>query len=325
MFAVRRAIARSLVSTTSLRNVVPQITRARVTPVSNLTPTRYFSQIRPRFADEPVQKEPTPEELKDVKEESILEPEIAEESQQKASTSTQAQAATSESTDQLPSEQYVADLPSRTSSIEQQAAATAESTDQVPQAAANTSVYVGNIQFDVDETVLEQEFSKFGDVASIKIVKDDRGQSKGFGFVAFRDAAAAEAAIAQLDETIVLGRRIFVKPSTSGAGSAPRKYKPHRPQNEPSKTLFIGNMSYQMSDRDLNDLFRDIKNVTDVRVAIDRRSGQPRGFAHADFNDIASAQAAAQLLQDKTIYGRTLKVDYTHTNARALRDKDSRE
>ncbi|KAK4987894.1 hypothetical protein LTR28_001805, partial [Elasticomyces elasticus] len=54
---------------------------------------------------------------------------------------------------------------------------------------------------------------------------------------------------------------------------------------QPTKTLFIGNMSFQMSDKDLNDLFREIRNVLDVRVAIDRRTGQPRGFAHADFID----------------------------------------
>jgi nucleolin len=81
--------------------------------------------------------------------------------------------------------------------------------------------------------------------------------------------------------------------------------------NPPSKTLFIGNMSFEMSDKDLNDLFRDIRNVMDVRVAIDRRTGQPRGFAHADFIDVASATKAKELLHDKTIYGRQLRVDFS--------------
>ena len=81
--------------------------------------------------------------------------------------------------------------------------------------------------------------------------------------------------------------------------------------NPPSKTLFIGNMSYEMSDKDLNDLFRDIRNVMDVRVAIDRRTGQPRGFAHADFIDVASAARAKDILQDKKIYGRQLRIDFS--------------
>lgn len=86
--------------------------------------------------------------------------------------------------------------------------------------------------------------------------------------------------------------------------------------NQPSKTLFIGNMSFEMSDKDLNDLFRDIRNVLDVRVAIDRRTGQPRGFAHADFIDIASAEKAKGVLEQKEIYGRKLRVDFSsHSSA----------
>jgi nucleolin len=81
--------------------------------------------------------------------------------------------------------------------------------------------------------------------------------------------------------------------------------------NPPSKTLFIGNMSFEMSDKDLNDLFRDIRNVMDVRVAIDRRTGQPRGFAHADFIDVASATKAKEVLGEKTVYGRQLRVDFS--------------
>lgn len=70
-------------------------------------------------------------------------------------------------------------------------------------------------------------------------------------------------------------------------------------------------MSFQMSDKDLNDVFKEIRNVLDVRVAIDRRSGQPRGFAHADFIDVDSAKAAKEVLENKTVFGRRLRVDYS--------------
>lgn len=82
-------------------------------------------------------------------------------------------------------------------------------------------------------------------------------------------------------------------------------------KNAPAKTLFIGNMSFEMTDKDLNNLFREIKNVIDVRVAIDRRTGQPRGFAHADFIDTDSASKALEILELKEIYGRRLRVDYS--------------
>ena len=51
--------------------------------------------------------------------------------------------------------------------------------------------------------------------------------------------------------------------------------------------------------------------MLDVRVAIDRRSGQPRGFAHADFTDVESAVTAKKALEQKAVYGRQLRVDYS--------------
>lgn len=59
--------------------------------------------------------------------------------------------------------------------------------------------------------------------------------------------------------------------------------------------------------------------MLDVRVAIDRRSGQPRGFAHADFIDVESAQKAKEVLERKVVYGRQLRVDYSgqSNNSRA--------
>lgn len=74
------------------------------------------------------------------------------------------------------------------------------------------------------------------------------------------------------------------------------------------------------ADSPITDLFRNIRDVLDVRVAIDRRTGQPRGFAHADFIDIQAAQKAKEVLERETVYGRALKVDYSASRARRFQD-----
>lgn len=79
---------------------------------------------------------------------------------------------------------------------------------------------------------------------------------------------------------------------------------------QPSAQLFIGNIPYETTDAELNRLFRDIKNLKDVRVAVDRTTGWPRGFAHADFVDVESATEAHRRLQGATLADRTLRVDY---------------
>lgn len=111
------------------------------------------------------------------------------------------------------------------------------------------------------------------------------------------------------------GRRITVQYAARTSGPVDRENVGGKPLNPPSKTLFIGNMSFEMTDRDLTNLFRGIRNVIDVRVAIDRRTGQPRGFAHADFIDVKSALEGMKALQDKEIYGRKLRLDFSYSSA----------
>jgi RNA recognition motif-containing protein len=157
------------------------------------------------------------------------------------------------------------------------------------------SLYVGNLVFEVTEADLEKEFEQFGRISSVRVAVDGRGLSKGFAYISFEDQSAATAALEAKNETVFEGRRMIVN----------YQIKNQRPQtaNPPSKTLFIGNLAFEMSDADLNKLFKDIKNVIDVRVAIDRRTGQPRGFAHADFVDQESAMKAVETLQGQEIYG----------------------
>lgn len=103
--------------------------------------------------------------------------------------------------------------------------------------------------------------------------------------------------------------------------SGPTTQRGPREPHAPTKTLFIGNMAFDMSDRDLNNLFRGLKNVADVRVAIDRRTGQPRGFAHADFVDVTSAELAFAELAGKEVNGRFLRVDFSASS----RDSNSKQ
>lgn len=134
-----------------------------------------------------------------------------------------------------------------------------------------------------------------------------------FGFIEFESAADAIEAQKALDQQPLSGRNMAVQFHVRREPNL--RNRPIKMQsNAPSKTLFIGNMSFQMSDKDLNDLFRSITNVLDVRVAVDRRSGQPRGFCHADFIDIPSAEKAKEALNGKQIYGRELRVDFTRNN-----------
>ncbi|ORY05720.1 hypothetical protein BCR34DRAFT_543805 [Clohesyomyces aquaticus] len=188
------------------------------------------------------------------------------------------------------------------------------------------TVYVGNLYYEVTQDQLQRVFSRFGPVDSVKIVYDNRGLSRGFAYIEYQNITDAQAAVENLDMQVFEGRNLVVQFHRPRAATKPFG---EQAANPPSKTLFIGNMSFEMSDKDLNDLFKEIRNVMDVRVAIDRRTGQPRGFAHADFIDVASATKAREILKEKTIYGRQLRVDFSKSanerNDRAPRNDRSRQ
>jgi RNA recognition motif-containing protein len=174
-------------------------------------------------------------------------------------------------------------------------------------------IYIGNLLFDVTAADLEREFQPFGKIASAVVATDARGLSKGFGYLQFETIDQATAAIEAKHQTVLEGRRLIVNYMN-------KTNRESRSENPPSKTLFIGNLAFEMSDADLNKLFRDIRNVIDVRVAIDRRTGQPRGFAHADFTDIESAVKGKETLTGKEVYGRTLRVDFSAGSREARGD-----
>jgi len=174
-------------------------------------------------------------------------------------------------------------------------------------AAPSSKLYIGNLYYEVTEDQLKRIFSRFGEVVSVQIIKDPRGMSRGFANVTFADVESATSAIENLHQQVFEGRNLVVQ----FARPRPVRRGPERKLNSPSRTLFIGNMSFEMSDKDLNELFRDVRNLVDVRVAIDRKTGQPRGFAHADFIDVASAQKAIELLDGKSVHGRDLRVDFS--------------
>jgi len=73
------------------------------------------------------------------------------------------------------------------------------------------NIYVGNLDFKVNEQDLEKLFSEYGAVRSAKIITDKyNGRSKGFGFVEMEEKDEAEKAIKALDGSSYGNRKVVV-------------------------------------------------------------------------------------------------------------------
>jgi len=73
--------------------------------------------------------------------------------------------------------------------------------------------------------------------------------------------------------------------------------------------LYVGNLSLETTENDLQDLFEQHGKVSEVALMMDRMTGKSRGFAFVTMGDNAEASAAMTALNGKEVGGRTLTVN----------------
>lgn len=76
-----------------------------------------------------------------------------------------------------------------------------------------------------------------------------------------------------------------------------------------AKSLFVGNIPYQISEPELEEMFSKAGAVESVTVMRDRMSGRPRGFAFVSMADDDGAQKAIQQFDGTEMGGRTIAVN----------------
>jgi cold-inducible RNA-binding protein len=73
--------------------------------------------------------------------------------------------------------------------------------------------------------------------------------------------------------------------------------------------LYVGNLSFETTENDLQDLFEQHGQVAEVALMMDRMTGKSRGFAFVTMNDTTEANAAMAATNGKEVGGRTLTVN----------------
>ena len=73
--------------------------------------------------------------------------------------------------------------------------------------------------------------------------------------------------------------------------------------------LFVGNLSYQTMENDLQDYFSQAGVVTSVNLMLDKMTGKSRGFAFVEFANQDEANKAIEQFHNKEFQGRALTVN----------------
>ena len=74
-------------------------------------------------------------------------------------------------------------------------------------------------------------------------------------------------------------------------------------------SIYIGNLSYQVTDNDLNEVFKEYGTVKRVHLPTDRETGRLRGFAFVEMDTANNEDKAIEALDGAEWMGRNLKVN----------------
>ena len=73
--------------------------------------------------------------------------------------------------------------------------------------------------------------------------------------------------------------------------------------------IYVGNLSYQMTEDELREAFAEYGDVSEVKVLSDRETGRSRGFGFVEMPNQSEGEAAIAQLNGKDLGGRALRVN----------------
>jgi len=181
-----------------------------------------------------------------------------------------------------------------------------------------TSVYVGNLAYETSWQDLKDHMRGAGNVDQANVLKNEDGRSKGCGIVVYQNPRDASRAIRELQGSTLQGRPIFVREDRQHGGKRSGGYRGgNRGGNRGGDAgeggssngcqLFVGNLSYDTSWKELKDHFRQCGDVDRVEV-IEGPGGRKKGFGTVRFLNAKDAQNAISRLDGVELQGRELKV-----------------
>ncbi len=177
-----------------------------------------------------------------------------------------------------------------------------------------SKLFVAGLPDSITEDVLREIFQATGvTVVNVSLPKDRlTGRPRGFGFVTLASPPEAEKARSALDGSDQSGRSISVRPFSAGPQKRGSEAKPD-PAAGSDRTLYVGNLPFDMAQKDVEQLFADNGVEAVVRVHLPSGpDGRPRGFGFVTLGSAEAANQAISALANVDVKGRRLQVNLAH-------------
>ncbi|KZT70150.1 polyadenylate binding protein [Daedalea quercina L-15889] len=180
------------------------------------------------------------------------------------------------------------------------------------------NIFIKNLDEQIDNKALHDTFAAFGNVLSCKVATDEHGRSKGYGFVHYETAEAAETAIKAVNGMLLNDKKVYVGHHIS------KKERQSKIEEMKAQftNVYVKNLDPEVSDDEFRELFDQFGNVTSAVVQKDDE-GRSRGFGFVNYETHEEAQKAVDTLHDNEYKGRKLFV--TRAQKKAEREEELRK
>jgi len=165
------------------------------------------------------------------------------------------------------------------------------------------NIFIKNLDKNIDHKGLYDTFSAFGNILSCKIAVDEKGESKGYGFVHYETKEAAQEAIAKVNSMMLNDKKVFV-------GEFMSKRERHEKlgdQQKKFKNVFVKNFGTEFEIDKLREIFAAFGEITSCIVMTDD-VGKSKGFGFVAYETHEAAEQAVIEMDGQDFEGNKITV-----------------
>lgn len=166
-------------------------------------------------------------------------------------------------------------------------------------------IYVKGLPWSATETEVKDFFKSCGKMISVELPLSEDGRSSGTAYIKFTDRSGVDSAIA-LDGQVWPGTERWLKILESFDKPDRKTEVGEKPEG--CDTVFVGNLSWDVTEEQMRELFSQAGEISSVRFA-NAEDGTFRGFGHVSFFNGDDTSEAVKLA-GQMLNGRSVRVDY---------------
>ena len=166
------------------------------------------------------------------------------------------------------------------------------------------NVFIKNLDTAIDNKALHDTFAAFGNILSCKVAQDEHGNPRGYGFVHYETAEAAENAIKSVNGMLLNEKKVFV------GHHVPKKDRQSKFEEMKANftNIYVKNIDPSVTDEELRELFEQYGSITSASVSREIETNMSRGFGFVNFAGHESAAKAVDALHETEYKGQKLYV-----------------